>query len=305
MRNILKKTAGVIITVSMLSTMLAGCANVDNTNVDNTNVDNTNVDSTDVDSTDVDNTNVDNTNTDNTNVDNTNVDNTTADNTNVDNTNPDNTNADNTNSNIEASSDSDTETDFDSGTKTVDPSTGKVVLELNGVSVEGTDNNYESISAYSVLDDDTKGTIVYEEVKDIICISMRYVNYALAVNSYTQEPETKLAEKVKVSIPYEEGMYILANENGVAYDIPAEYIDGKYVFETNRLGEFIISTVSTGKTEPTKTENVELAQQTITDERTGVTVSGMLPVDARLGVSLYCMDDTDASHVIDWATCYE
>jgi hypothetical protein len=103
--------------------------------------------------------------------------------------------------------------------------------------------------------------------------------------------QTDLDKTVKVSIPYDEGMYLLLCENGVAYDINAEYIDGCYVFETDQLGTFMFSTESTGRTEPTRTENIELAQQTIIDEVTGVQVSGMLPVDAEMDVLLAMAGD--------------
>ena len=170
----------------------------------------------------------------------------------------------------------------------------------SGVSIEGKSDYGEAYatSLAELVNNESSwyygSKITYEEIKDVITISAENVG-----------DDDVLDEKVTVKLPYEKGMHILSIQNGVAYDIPAEYIDGKYVFKTNKLGEFVISTVPTGKKKPAKTKRVKLAQQTITDERTGVKVSGMLPVDAKMEVSLYCMDDTDASHVIEWATCYE
>ena len=173
-----------------------------------------------------------------------------------------------------------------------------------GITVEGTNSNYECLATSSVAKSDN-ATIIDEQVKDIISISMQYKNYELLDNSDVGYSEVNLNETVKVSIPYEEGMYILTDENGVAYDIDAEYIDGKYVFETNTLGEFIISTTSTGRTAPTKIENVELAQQTIIDESTGVQVSGMLPVDAKMHIELNCIDDSIMSDRYDFPYLFE
>ena len=168
------------------------------------------------------------------------------------------------------------------------------------VSIEGRGDYGEvyAISLAEMANDESSWNygckVAYEEIKDIISISSEYV-----------DSDDILGEKVTVKLPYEKGMYILTSENGIAYDVPAKYIDGKYVFETNKLGVFIISTVSTGRTKPTKTKKVELAQQTITDESTGVTVSGMLPVGAKMQVELYCMDDTKLSDIFDWASSFE
>ena len=174
-----------------------------------------------------------------------------------------------------------------------------------GITVEGTNSNYDYLRTTSITTSEDGGTITDERIKDVINIEMEYNDYELA-HKDEEFPEIYLKEKVKVSIPYEEGMYILESRaNGVVYDINAEYIDGNYVFETDELGEFFISTESTGRTEPTKTENVELAQQTITDERTGVQVSGMLPVDAKMMVTLQCIDETIESDRYDFPYLFE
>lgn len=167
-----------------------------------------------------------------------------------------------------------------------------------GITVEGTNSEYKFLITTSLADSETEYKITDERVKEIFYITMnskveksREVDADTVITDEENQYITTLNETVKVSIPYDEGMYVLASENGVAYDVSAEYIDGKYVFETDTLGEFIISTEPTGRTEPTKTENVELAEQTITDECTGVQVSGMLPVDAKMNVVLEIIDD--------------
>ncbi|MEF2918902.1 MAG: transmembrane domain-containing protein [Acutalibacteraceae bacterium] len=88
---------------------------------------------------------------------------------------------------------------------------------------------------------------------------------------------TTLDRKVKVSIPSDnKDLYVInVNNTFSPYQLDAEYIDGKYVFETDDLGYFMLSSQAIPEyKEP------ELTQQTITDEKTGITVSGLLPKNA-------------------------
>lgn len=175
----------------------------------------------------------------------------------------------------------------------------------HGITVEGTNRDYKFLITKGLSDSETDYKITDERVKEIFDITMHSkVGKDNGIEIIVEDQySTSLNETVKVSIPYDEGMYVLASENGVAYDVNADYIDGKYVFETDTLGKFIISTESTGRTEPTKTENVELAEQTITDELTGVQVSGMLPVDAKMSVTLEVIDSKLSS--IQWNSFYD
>lgn len=88
---------------------------------------------------------------------------------------------------------------------------------------------------------------------------------------------TVLDRNVKISIPSDnKDLYVInVNNTFSPYQLDAEYIDGKYVFETDTLGYFVLSSQPLPEyKEP------ELTQQTITDEKTGITVSGLLPTDA-------------------------
>ena len=88
---------------------------------------------------------------------------------------------------------------------------------------------------------------------------------------------TVLDRNVKISIPSDnKDLYVInVNNTFSPYQLDAEYIDGKYVFETDDLGYFMLSSQAIPEyKEP------ELTQQTITDEKTGITVSGLLPTDA-------------------------
>ena len=157
-------------------------------------------------------------------------------------------------------------------------------LDDLGITVETTNSNHRYLDTTSAVKQGWHTQIDDERIKEVYTILMGYKVNEPDENGVFEYSETELNETVKVSIPYEEGYYLLHCQNGTAYDVATEYIDGSYVFETDKLGTFMISTVSTGKTAPTKTENVELAQQTIIDKATGLQVSGMLPVDARMDV---------------------
>ncbi|MEE0060270.1 MAG: hypothetical protein UE295_05530 [Acutalibacteraceae bacterium] len=177
----------------------------------------------------------------------------------------------------------------------VDPFTIKVgpyqyVKDL-GITVETTNSNHICIESYDYTESTIDIDIKDENIKDIYGILMCYDVNEPDENGVFEYSETELDQKVKVSIPYDEGMYLLNFVDGVTYDVPTEYVDGSYVFETDKLGTFMFSTKSTGKTQPAKTENVELAQQTIVDDVTGVQVSGMLPVDAEMNVVLCAYGD--------------
>ncbi len=168
-----------------------------------------------------------------------------------------------------------------------------------GITAETTNSNHYYLDTHFV--DTTPSEVEYttegvpvtfndltdERIKDIYHIYMGYRVNEPKENGVFEYSETELDEKIKLSIPYEEGVYLLHCKNGVAYDVNAEYIDGKYVLETDQLGSFMFSTEPAGRTEPVKTENIELAQQTLVDEASGVKVSGMLPVDAEMDVLLY------------------
>ncbi|MEE1075680.1 MAG: hypothetical protein UHY68_00260 [Acutalibacteraceae bacterium] len=168
-----------------------------------------------------------------------------------------------------------------------------------GITVEGTDTDYKFLKTINIKDSEKEYEITDPSIKEIFDISMQYKIHRdnLSVEDVFI---TELKETVKVSIPYDtEGLYVVASKNGVAYDVNAEYIDGKYVFETDTLGGFIFRAEPIGRTEPVKTENVELAQQTITDERTGIQVSGMLPVDAKMDVSVDLVYESEFFYKMD------
>ncbi len=89
---------------------------------------------------------------------------------------------------------------------------------------------------------------------------------------------TIINENVKISIPSDtKDLYVInVNDPYMPYQIDAEYIDGKYVFETDELGYFMLSS------QPLPEYKAPvLTQQTITDEYTGITVSGLLPTNAK------------------------
>ncbi len=151
-----------------------------------------------------------------------------------------------------------------------------------GITVEGRNSKYAYIDVFKPGSSEFEYEIKDDSIKEIFLVSMNYLPDGTIEYLRPASASVYLAETVKVSIPYEEGMCVVHSVDGVAYDINAEYIDGKYVFETNTLGTFIMRTEPVGRATPEKTKNLELKQQTIVDEITGIEVSGMLPVGAEI-----------------------
>lgn len=189
-------------------------------------------------------------------------------------------------------------------TKTEPTKTGAFVIKAGpyedvedlGITAETTNSNHRYLDTISVNGEywSSYSPIIDEEsgIKDIFKILMGYKVNEPDENGVFEYSETDLGETVKLSIPYEEaGMNVLCCKDGIAYDVKAEYIDGCYVFETSQLGVFMMATKSTGRTEPVKSENLELAQQTLVDKITGIEVSGMLPVGAEMKVSMAFFGD--------------
>ncbi len=208
-----------------------------------------------------------------------------------------NTNSTDNNSTTETATQAVTEATTESSTSTPskDIVTIKEFKEKNdgyfGVTVEGTDSNYNYLQITSLADLETEYDITNKCIKDILDIVM--VSRVFTENDTIKNvTSTALNETVKVSIPYEEGVYVVHTVDGVSYDVDTEYIDGKYVFKTDKLGSFMLRTEPVGRTTPTKTTNLELTQQTMVDEVTGVQVTGMLPVGAQLVTTTNFIDDT-------------
>ena len=151
-----------------------------------------------------------------------------------------------------------------------------------GITVDCTDSNYKYLNVTTLKDIEYDYQLTDEAVKEIFNISV--YNFSLSSNI------VKLDEKVKVSIPYQEGMYVIYSADGVGYDLNAEYIDGKYVFETDRVGAFIMRTKPVGRTSPTKTTEFTYKEQTLVDEVTGIKVSGNIPVGAEIDTTMYIIN---------------
>ena len=153
-----------------------------------------------------------------------------------------------------------------------------------GITVDCTDSNYKYLNVTTLKDIEDEYQLTDEAVKEIFNINV--YNFELSSNI------VKLDEKVKVSIPYEEGTYVVHSKDGVAYDVNAEYIDGKYVFETDELGTFVMRTKAIGRTSPVKTTDFTLEEQTLVDEVTGIQVSGKIPAGAEIQTSIHIIDNT-------------
>ncbi len=162
-----------------------------------------------------------------------------------------------------------------------------------GITVEGRNINYSYIQTKRLSASDVKYDMKDKSTKEVFNISMKYHVNNIDENGREEHSATQLAEIVKVSIPYDEGMYVVRSEDGIAYDVNAKYIDGKYVFETDKLGTFMMRTEAVGRTTPEKTKNLKLSQQTLVDEATGIQVSGMLPDGAEVEAEIHYIDNND------------
>ena len=107
--------------------------------------------------------------------------------------------------------------------------------------------------------------------------------------------------KTKVFVPFEKPdchiIYFDTKNN--PREIPSEYINGKYIFsldpadfEEEQYNAFYIC--SYGEADP----NAKPVQQTLTDEKTGITVSGKIPPDTQLTVVDYSNLNTLASNEV-------
>ncbi len=176
-------------------------------------------------------------------------------------------------------------TDSISSVKLDEPVTIKIPsFDLNselGITAECTNSNYKYLNVSTLKDIEIDYTITDECIKEIFNITIYDVNGYETID---------LNEKIKVSIPYEEGMYVIHSADGVGYDVNAEYIDGKYVFETDKLGSFAMRTESVGRTSSAKTTSFTLEEQTLVDDVTGIQVTGKIPVGAEIKTSMYIID---------------
>ncbi|MEE1280922.1 MAG: hypothetical protein UHK60_01525 [Acutalibacteraceae bacterium] len=125
----------------------------------------------------------------------------------------------------------------------------------------------------------------------------KFYHSEFTLNVWTEDWE-HLPVKLKAFVPYEKpNCHIVYFDNkSNPKEIPSEYIDGKYVFyidptefEEEYYNNFHICTY--GETAP----NAKPVQQTLTDEETGITVSGKIPPDTHLTVVDYSNTNTLAS----------
>ena len=131
-----------------------------------------------------------------------------------------------------------------------------------------------------------------------------HAEFTLNVCSADWEP---LSVKMKAFVPYDKpDCHIIYIDNkGNPKEIPAEYINGKYVFslepanvEDSYYSNFYIC--SYGEAEP----NAKPVQQTLTDEETGITVSGEFPPETQLIVVDYSNINTLASDKVTTPELY-
>lgn len=158
---------------------------------------------------------------------------------------------------------------------------------IYGVTAEFADNSqdYTELSVYTMKRSGDLVEFTDEVIRDIYNIEV-----VLSQGQSTYY-ESEISSTAKISIPYtEEGLYIIGVKDSNCYNVESEYTDGKYVFETDTLGQFILSSTPVSDIDYTNESNLNLVEQTIVDEYTGITVSGMLPEGANMFVYFYIID---------------
>ncbi|MEF2918906.1 MAG: LPXTG cell wall anchor domain-containing protein [Acutalibacteraceae bacterium] len=149
--------------------------------------------------------------------------------------------------------------------------------ENSDIQMETPDSDYEYLyvsktsSEYPDFDGYTE-----DYIKDIYYISA-HAYYNLV---------TQLMSEVTLSIKCDTpNLYIIdVNDSKNPVDVKAEYVDGKYVFKTNHLGNFALST------KPLESKEYTLKEQTITDPDTGIVIKGMLPENVNYDIKVAWWD---------------
>lgn len=107
----------------------------------------------------------------------------------------------------------------------------------------------------------------------------------LDIEVYSNPDELEMADLSKTPvtayIPYDkEGCYVVFSEyeTSKTTQLKAEYVDGYYKVQMVGSGTYIICDY------PLAEGDGKLVQQTLVDEKTGVSVSGMIPTDSKLVV---------------------
>lgn len=164
-----------------------------------------------------------------------------------------------------------------------------------GITAEYYDDSCEYIASSKISEDECFGGFTDNCIKEIYHIEMVYTNYEV------NDLEYDLGSTIKLSIPYaESGLYVLSVCDNYAYDTNAEYIDGKYVFETGKMGDFIISSKTIPDNQLVGEQEIELVEQTMVDEQTNIKVSGKLPKDSKMYTSISFVDFESLSDRYDF-----
>lgn len=146
----------------------------------------------------------------------------------------------------------------------IDAETG-VKLESNGIDLNNTN--------ISIADD----TAYIGEYGSGLVLKSIFIDVYTSSESYTSIDYSKIP--VTAYIPYDvEGCYVtVANVyTEEPTQLEAEYVDGYYKVQMTMLGNYDICS------EPLAEDEGELVEQTLADEKTGVTVSGMIRTNSKL-----------------------
>lgn len=115
------------------------------------------------------------------------------------------------------------------------------------------------------------------------------VNYSTTENGNEVIKTTddyRICDRMLISIPCDiPDLYVIyVNEGDKGSNISSKYVDGRYLFEVNFLGSFMLCSRFAHYEEVPKEYN--MIEQTMVDPNTGITVSGVIPEGAMMYTTL-------------------
>ncbi|MEE1153569.1 MAG: hypothetical protein UH241_00235 [Acutalibacteraceae bacterium] len=151
----------------------------------------------------------------------------------------------------------------------------------HGISMESTSDEYRYLNVTLLSE---KHDLAYGEnsaYENIFCED--YIKDIYRITTYDgNEDITQLNTEATLRFKSDDpNLHIISLYDSYSpVDVQAEYIDGSYVFKTNRLGDFALST------KPLENKEYTFSEQTITDKDTGIVIKGMLPEGVKLDVNV-------------------
>ena len=150
-----------------------------------------------------------------------------------------------------------------------------------GITADVTHKNLLSLETSKVSEGKSFDGFKTDTVVEIYDIK---VNYSTTNNNNNEVTRTtddsEICGDMLVSIPCDipDLFVISVNDGEIGGDVYAKYVDGRYIFHVNFLGSFMLCSEPPHCAEVPK--DYKMIEQTMVDQNTGITVSGMIPEGA-------------------------